>query len=81
MKQCYINKTNSFVSVLPIGDRLVYFDDELFDMNEYPLLDSDQQLTLDNLIDSFEDGGNELIEGYECLKRGKFMVKRKVKLV
>lgn len=58
---------------------------EFYDINGQPIdlkkLSVDEDNYLDNLIDSFEEGRNTLIDGYEMCQNNIFVLKRKIEKV
>lgn len=68
----------------PIGEyevlidepREVYVDEKLIDNTVN--LDSQTENALNNVIDDFEEGFNNVKDGYEILSTPKFTVKRKI---
>ncbi len=64
---------SEFITVKVVGKRHIYYKGKkVTEKTKLP------QNKLDKVVDSFEDGGNSLVNGYEFYQYGDFKVIRKV---
>lgn len=73
------NNNGEFIGeyeVLVEEPRQIFVDGEL--VNDFSKLDCHTENELNNVIDDFEEGFNDIEDGYEVLHTPKFTVKRKI---